>query len=580
MRKINTFLCLLLLVVSFSACESNDDSNSNDQNDDTFAENFGSEVSRNFIGQIVGTDNQPLQGATVQIGTSTVQTDLNGVFIINGANVHERFAYITVTKAGYIDGSRAMVPTNGMNNIKIMLIPNTPLETIQSGVPSEVVMPNGTKVVFDGAFQDENGLDYSGSVQVAMFHLLPSDENISKLMPGMLYAQTQSNEEAVLQTFGMLNVELRGSAGQKLNIKEGHTAEITLKIDDSQIGSAPNSIPLWHFDEAKGYWKEDGVATKVGNKYMGEVSHFSWWNCDASFPIINLTVTLVDSNGNSLPNAGIGLVANGISYNNSAMGHTDNNGSVSGLVPSNQTMTLNVYQECGIVFTTTIGPFNNDTVVPITLPNSSVIISKINGSLLKCNGSNVTNGYIVLSKNGVEEIINVTNGTFSFSTMFCAGATSFTLNAIDIDNLQAVPTSTHTIATPITNVGNLTACNSITEYLYYKLDNNPVKYIFSNKGGGYNSASLPFTAWGYDYSTGASLFVIGYSLVPGVYDSSVFQIDQLGGAYVYANENITFNLSKFGNIGQPIQMTLAGTFDDQYGVNHTVTATINVIRNQ
>ena len=64
--------------------------------------------------------------------------------------------------------------------------------------------------------------------------------------------------------------------GQKLNLKEGHTAEIVVQIDDSQLATAPNTITLWHFDEEKGYWKEDGVATKVGNKYVGEVSHFSW----------------------------------------------------------------------------------------------------------------------------------------------------------------------------------------------------------------------------------------------------------------------------------------------------------------
>lgn len=118
-------------------------------------------------------------------------------------------------------------------------------------------MSNGTKVVFDGAFQEENGNNYSGSVQVAIFNLLPSDDNISKLMPGMLYAQTETNEQAVLETFGMINVELRGSAGQKLNLKNGHTADITMRIDDSQLATAPNTIPLWHFDEERGYWKEE-----------------------------------------------------------------------------------------------------------------------------------------------------------------------------------------------------------------------------------------------------------------------------------------------------------------------------------
>ena len=323
MKKIYSFLSLLLLIITFSSCNPNDDSSSNSQNDDTFAQNFGNAASKDFIGQVVDIDHHPIQNAEIKIGTSTVQTDINGVFIINGADVHEKFAYITATKAGYIDGSRAMVPTSGKNTVKIMLLPNTPLETIQYGIVSEVSIYSGTKIKFQGGFQDENGTNYSGPVQVSMFHLTPTDENIEKLMPGMLYSRTTTNQEAVLETFGMINIELRGSARQKLNIKEGQAAEITMRIDDSQIATAPSSIPLWHFDEERGYWKEDGVATKVGNKYVGEVSHFSWWNCDIPNSTIYLTFTLVDSTGNPLSNLALSI-AN--PSGNFAHGTTDANG--------------------------------------------------------------------------------------------------------------------------------------------------------------------------------------------------------------------------------------------------------------
>lgn len=580
MKNFNSLFSLLLIVLLFNSCNPSDDNSSSSQNDETFAQNFGNSVARDFIGQVVDVDNLPIQGVTISIGTNSVQTDVNGVFVINGANVHEKFAYITAKKSGYVDGSRAMVPTSGKNNLKIMLLPNTPLETIQSDVESEVSIYSGTKVKFDGAFQDENGNNYSGVVSVSMFHLTPSDENISKLMPGMLYGQRENNEQAVLETYGMLNVELRGSAGQKLNIKKGHKAEITLRIDDSQLATAPSTIPLWHFDEEYGYWKQDGVANKVGNKYVGEVSHFSWWNCDAPFQTVQLTVSITDSNGNPLPNTGIGLFAN--SSINTVIGYTDDNGTVSGLVPANQTMTLNVYQDCGVIYTTTIGPFSNSTVLPtITIPSSSAISTKIQGVLLKCNGSNVTNGYVLLPRSNGDQIIDVSNGTFSFNTLFCSGVTTFSLRAVDIENLQTTISSNYTLASPITNVGNMTICNSISDYVYYKLDNQPVKYIFSNLYGGFNSTSLPFSAGGFDYSTGNRIHVIGYTLVPGIYNSSTFELyDTVSGVYTYANENITYNLMKFGNVGELLEMTLSGTFDDNYGVNHTITATIHLKRTQ
>lgn len=587
MKKIHSFLYLLLLVVTFSSCESNDDNSNSGPNDDAFAQNFGNAVNRDFIGQVVDTDNNPLQGVTVKIGTSTVQTDVNGVFIINGANVYQRFAYITATKSGYIDGSRTMVPTSGKNNVKIMLIPNTPLETIQSGVSSEVALPSGTKVVFDGAFEDVNGNDYSGSVQVAMFHLLPSDENISKLMPGMLYAQTETNEQAILETFGMINVELRGSSGQKLNIKEGHTAEITLQIDNSQVATAPSSIPLWHFDEEKGYWKEEGVATKVGNKYVGEVSHFSWWNCDAPFPLVTLTVTIVDANGNGISNVGVGLIANGNTW--PVMGYTDINGQVSGLIPSNQTLVLNVYPDyyscntSNIIYTTSIGPFTTNTTLPnIVISNSSTTMSSnVIGNLVKCDNANVTNGYVILSRAGGYSVSPVTNGVFSFNEIYCPSNTQFNLKGYDLENLQTTDSIAYNFTAPITNIGNLQACTAVDEFISYQVDGGAPVFLIQQVNGG---TTTPGTINQYALSLNASginggLYIWGDTNTPGVYTTAQFSMEGSGVGYIGSSttNTIQFNLNQVGAIGQYIDMTFSGTFTDGNGL-HTLTGVAHVIR--
>ncbi len=587
MKKIQSLFCLLLLVVAFSSCESNDDDSNSGPNDDAFAQNFGSAANRDFIGQVVDIDNNPLQGVTIKIGTSTTQTDVNGVFIINGANVYQRFAYITATKTGYIDGSRSMVPTTGKNNVKIMLLPNSPIETIQSGVTSEVSIYSGTKVVFDGAFVDANGNDYSGSVQVAMFHLTPTDENISKLMPGMLYAQTENNEEAILETFGMMNIELRGSAGQKLNIKEGHTAEITLQIDNSQIATAPSSIPLWHFDEEKGYWKQDGVATKVGNKYVGEVSHFSWWNCDAPFPLVTLTVTIVDANGNGISNVGVGLIANGNTW--PVIGYTDINGQVSGLIPANQTLVLNVYPDyyscnsSNVIYTTSIGPYTANTTLPNIVINNSptTMSSNVVGNLVKCDNTNVTNGYVILNRTGGYSVSPVTNGAFSFNEIYCPSNTQFTLKGYDLENLQQTDSIAYNFTVPITNIGNLQACTAVDEFISYQIDGNASVFLIQQVSGGtstqgtINQNSLYLNA----SSATGGLYIWGNTNVPGVYTTAQFSIEGNGVGYIASTttNNIVFNLNQVGAIGQYIDMTFSGTFTDGNGL-HTLTGVAHVIR--
>jgi hypothetical protein len=578
MKKFQILLVLLVLSIAFSSCNPNDDDTTNTNNNTNFSENFGAKADRDFIGQVVDTNNQPIPNVAVKIGTSTVQTDMNGVFIINQANVNERFAYITAKKAGFIDGSRAMVPTNGKNNVRIMMIPNTPLATIQSGVASEVALSSGTKVVFDGAFETEAGVAYSGSVAVAMFHLAASNENISSLMPGMLYAQATDGSAKVLETFGMMQVELKGSAGQKLQIAKTHTAQINMTIDASQLATAPSSIPLWHFDEENGYWKQEGSATKLGNKYVGTVSHFSWWNCDAQFPTVTLTVKVVDTNGNPISNLLVGLT-----YFNERTGVTDNNGQVSGLIPANQTLTLNVYtlSQCSNlpINTMSIGPFSVNTVLPdIVLNSGAILTTTVQGNLLKCDNTNVTNGYVFLDYGNQTLLTTVTNGAFSFYTTYCNSATNFKLKGIDYENLQTTDSITYNFTTPVTNIGNLNACNTITEFISYKLDNNPTVFLTQNVGGGVDAGVSIYLSGS---NQNNYLNIYGITSTPGTYTTSQFSIGGQGNN-IYVVDSIIntmqFNLNSYGALGEFIDMTFNGTYNDPVGT-HTLTGVAHVIRN-
>ena len=576
MKKFQFLLALFLLSIAFSSCNPNDDDTTNTNNNNNFSENFGAKADRDFIGQVVDTNNQPIPNVTVKIGTSTIQTDINGVFIINQANVNERFAYITAKKVGFIDGSRAMVPTNGKNNVRIMMIPNTTISTIQSGVSSEVALPSGTKVVFDGAFETETGIAYSGSVAVSMFHLAASNENISSLMPGMLYAQATDGSAKVLETFGMMQVELKGSAGQKLQIAKTHSAQISMPIDASQLATSPSSIPLWHFDEENGYWKQEGVATKIGNNYVGNVSHFSWWNCDAQFPTVTLTVKVVDVNGNPISNLIVGLT-----YQNVRTGVTDNNGQVSGLIPANQTLTLNVYSytQCATltINTMSIGPFSVNTILPDIVLNTSVdnLTTLVQGNLLKCDNTNVTNGYVSLYSRNQTLLTTVTNGTFSFNTTYCSSATDFKLKGIDYDNLQSTDAITYNFTTPITNIGNLNTCNSITEFISYQLDNNPTVFLIQNVGSGEVDARLYI----YGSNQNEILTIEGSTFSPGIYTTSQFSI---GGQAnnIFVNDSIIntmqFNLNRYGAVGEFLDLTFNGTYNTPDNVTHTLNGVAHV----
>ena len=139
------FILILLFPFLFSNCSS--DSGNGGNSIDTPL-NFGSEVSKNFSGQIVDENNNALSNVAITISNKTATTDVNGIFIINGATVHDKFAYITAKKAGYIDGSRSLIPTSGINNVKITMLTGTVVGTVNSGSTGTISLPNGNINIF------------------------------------------------------------------------------------------------------------------------------------------------------------------------------------------------------------------------------------------------------------------------------------------------------------------------------------------------------------------------------------------------------------------------------------------------
>ena len=577
------FLLVLLFPFLFSNCSS-DSGNGGNLIDTPL--NFGSEVSKNFSGQIVDENNNALSNVAITISDKTATTDVNGIFIISGATVREKFAYVTAKKSGYIDGSRSLIPTTGINNVKITMLTGTIIGTVNSGSTGNVSLPNGTKVTFDGNFKTENGQAYTGSVSVIMRHLDPSDPNLLDKMPGMLLAENSNGEERILETYGMLTIEMRGSGSQKLQLAT--TAQIEMPISTSQLATSPTSIPLWHFDATLGYWKEEGAATKQGTKYVGTVSHFSWWNCDAQFPTIRLSVTVVNTAGTPLYNVRVALRRATSTY--SVSGVTNNLGQVCGLVPANETLTMTVYDTCGnAIYTSSVGPFSVDTTLPnVVVANSTIQSTLVQGNLLKCDGTNVTNGYVLLRYGNQNIVATVTNASFSFTMLVCSATnTGFTLQGFDYQNLQTTNTINYNFTNPVTNVGNLTACSTISEFISYRIDTNPIKYIIANitasgrsSAAGATNSGLTISAYSTNLpSTTQGFYLYGNTIVPGIYTSSMFSIESsdTGAINVQTVNTLSYNLSSVGAVGQYIDITFNGTYTNTTGT-HTITGVAHVIR--
>lgn len=591
---------LFAITLTAISCH-NDDGNAPDPSTedipDSFSEYFGNDVSRNVLGNVIDVNKNPIEGVSISIGNTTAITDSNGVFMVNNASFKERFGYIKAEKAGYFDGSRSLVPTNGTNKVTIMLLEANVVGSVTSGSPETVTVSNGSSVSFDGNFIKEDGSAYSGSVSVMMHHLDPADEDMPQQMPGMLYAQNNEGAERMLQTLGMLAVELRGANGEDLNLAEGSTSEIQIPVDASLMGIAPASIPLWYFDEAKGYWIEEGVATLQGNKYIGTVSHFSFWNCDIPAEAVTLCITATNDDLSVLNNLYVGITSAtfGTTY-----GYTNDLGEVCGFVPRNETLELNIfsYDFCGNspIYSETIGPFSSDTGLSVAIAeNSDIIEETVTGMFYTCDDEAVTDGYVQLTYGNQTFTDIVNDGSFEINLLRCQQDNSFKIKGSDYVNLQTTDSISYTFTTPLTDVGTISACTSITEFIQYTIDGTEDHFIFENINASFFEDSPNYngptvTISGSDNSNNGCFYLFGL-LNSAPYEGTYNFLDWNGtnpsepGFNIQeciemsnTNNSIVYNLTTLGELGEYIDINFSGTYEDYEGNSHSINGVVHVLR--
>jgi uncharacterized protein (TIGR02145 family) len=373
------------------------------------------------LGIVRDEDGNAIAGAFVQSGYGTQQTttDARGFFRFEGLNCFEKNAYVRVSKAGYFEGSRSWIPTSGgYNRIEIHMLEknsaggfdaasggSVQLETFSLSFPANAIV-NGT-------------MPYNGTVTVLLNAIDATDLfGMSAQMPGSLTGWNNGTLMP-LRSIGMSAIELQGSNGESLQLASGMNAEIRCQIPASLSGIATQSIPLWSFDEATGIWKYEGSAERVGNEYVGNASHFSYWNFDLVSAGVNYTVTV---NYNEFP---IGfypldnavLMLSGASIG-TIPGTTGTNGMVTGLVPANETMLLQVLLPCSNgfqeVYSETVGPFSADVSQTINI-DALPYLTTISGTMTNCDGM-PSNGYVWLNDNGV---VLAENGSFQMTV--CTG---------------------------------------------------------------------------------------------------------------------------------------------------------------
>lgn len=543
----------------------------------------GNEVVRSFLGTVIDEAHNPVGGALVKIGDHETRSDSNGVFVFNDVTTRESFAYLKVTARGYITSGRSVRPSEGRNRIEVMLLRDNIVARVNSGQSAQVELPNGATVLLQGAYIKQDGSPHTGKVDVGLHYLDPLDEDVSSMMPGMLYGQRVDGNEAYLETYGMLSVRLLDRSGRELNIDPKFPAILHFPVSPALASFAPDIIPLWSFNEEKGYWIEEGNAKFEGDRYTAEVSHFSFWNCDDPFELVDFCATIVDQNNNPL--VGVKVSITSPTVGTPSYGITDSSGQVCGKIPSNQTLELAVLDFCiDQLLSTNIGPFTTSS-----LNNSfSVDIAEFTqliGTVVNCNNEPIQDGYVKLENMHGFVVKDLNNGMIDIPMQQCANETTVQIEVIDTATFLSTSTVSVPITSPATNAGTLVACDAVMEFITYTVSGpseNWSQYdyfnIFANKQSDDNSFLIQTGGITELYLSSNAINIGTYSFGPYINATADMQ---MGIQHLFLGNGpntVTFELTKFGEVGDYIDITFSGEYTNHLGELNTLTGVAHVIR--
>ncbi len=301
-------------------------------------------------GNVVDENDNPAQGVNITVGAKTAITDAKGYFRIRNASLDKSASLVTAEKSGYFKAFRVFSASAAVNQVKIKLLKKTLTGSLNASAGGVVSLSNGSSITFSAnSFSKASGGAYPGTVNIYAAYIDPTSQDIGETVPGSFLADDKDNKRVILASYGMMAVELESPAGEKLQISTGNTAKLNFSIPSGLQASAPNTIALWYVDEKTGLWKEEGLATKNGNSYEGEVKHFTYWNCDYPGPKVNLTATFLDYNGQPLVYTYV-QIWELATHNGYAHGFTDSLGQINGPIPANMNLVLEINANSLIMF--------------------------------------------------------------------------------------------------------------------------------------------------------------------------------------------------------------------------------------
>lgn len=417
-------------------------------------------VTASLQGRVVDENGVPVEGVAVTSGTASTSTDVNGVFSFSGISMSSRFGYVQAVKTGYFTGSKSIVTNGGASNyVNIQLIPQGTMGSFSAPVGGYIAIQTGDTVTFgdSAVVEASSNAAYTGMVGVYTTYLDPTDSLLYNHMPGDLRGIGTNGYETALQSFGLADVVLQDASGNALQLASGKTATLTWTIPTSLQSIAPATVPLWYFNDTTGRWIQQGSAIRLGNTYVGQVSHFTWWTCAQAVATVNFNVTFKDQFGNPLAYAYYIIQSATMGTRG---GYTNSSGFVQGLIPKSASLTIRIVSQCGTLLGgSNIGPALSDQTLGTITVNTIGGLLTLTGTVVDCSNNPVDSGYVSTIIDGLNYKATLKNGAYTLAVTRCfAQPITVSLTPVDLTTqMQGTPLSLQ-VTEGKDSVNQLTAC--------------------------------------------------------------------------------------------------------------------------
>jgi hypothetical protein len=377
-------------------------------------------VQTSVEGRVLNEQLQPVQNATVTGGGESTKTDVNGHFLLEDVELPDNAAVISVEKDGYFNGYRTlMVREDQIQYIQVELLLENQAD-INAATGDIIAFLQGTLTFPANAILSGDNQPYNGQVTVRSIYIDPEGSTIADQMPGDLRGIGKDNRETGLRAFSMIVFGMEDGAGAPLFPDAAKPVAVRIMIPTALANSAPQQIPMWYFDNATGFWKEEGVATRQGSDYVGNATRAGYWLCATTFPQITLTAKVVDQRGTGVSNMRITLLTKTDLI--PTYGFTNAEGTYHGKVPSSQALIMIMTDNCSSVLRQQeIGPFNATTQIDnitVTLPANITLV--INGKAKDCDNFNVVTGKVIVNVDNRNYSANISLGNFALTVLRCS----------------------------------------------------------------------------------------------------------------------------------------------------------------